>query len=90
MTGFAIEWFSKLYPPEVNILHDMIPESKVPYSSNNISMKDLPWMKGVKSDIKNILLKCMILLLMKHQSLCITHCPLVIQAFDTYCGLNHI
>ena len=57
VTGFAIEWFSKLYPPEVNIPHDMIPESKVPYSSNNISRKDLPWMKGVKSDIKKYIVK---------------------------------
>lgn len=68
----------------------MIPESKVFHSRNNISMKNLVWMEGVEPDLKNIFLKFIVLYLMKHQSLCITHGLLVTQAFDIYCDLNHI
>lgn len=84
VTIFAIEWFSKWYPQEVNIPHVMIPESNVLHSGNNISVKDWVWREGVESDFKNMFLKFMILYLVRHQSLCITHCLLVIQVFDIY------
>lgn len=68
----------------------MVPESKVLHSRNNISKKDLVWKEGVELDFTNIFFKVMILYLMKDRFLCITHCLLVFQDFDTYYyNLNH-
>lgn len=53
VTVFAIDCFSKWYSQEVNIPQDLIHESKV-LSRNNISVRDLVWMEGVKSDFKNM------------------------------------
>lgn len=41
-----------MYPQEVNIPHDVIPESKVLHSRNNISMKSVVRKEGVEPDFK--------------------------------------